>query len=258
MNPDFSDPVLLLPLGVFGLVFGSFATALSYRLPRGESIAHGRSRCPACGHTLTAPDLVPVLSWMVQGGACRHCRTKISGRYPVIEAATMGLFVAAGVLVGDFQHLLLLLAMTPLIMALVVIDLEHQRLPNVLLILLAVLAVGWRWVGDQALVAGLLTAGAAGIVGLGLDAAFKAVTGKGALGMGDTKLFALAGLALPLGPFLLFGVLSGLFGVLFGGLWLWRFRTSRFPFSPAILTAFWLCLTLGDPMLRQLVFIQSG
>ena len=251
------EPALLVPLGAFGLVFGSFVTALSYRLPRGESIARGRSRCTACGHTLTAPDLVPVISWMIQGGACRHCRAKVSWRYPAIEAVTMALFIAAGLLARDVGHLILLLAATPPMVALAVIDLEHRRLPDSLVITLALLALALRWTGDGALLTGLTTAAVVGALGVALDSAFRALTQKPGLGMGDTKLFAVAGLALPLGPFLLFLAAAGGFGVLFGGVWRRRTGSGQFPFAPAILTALWLSLAAGDTLFQQLVTLYS-
>ncbi|MSO72866.1 MAG: prepilin peptidase [Rhodospirillaceae bacterium] len=253
-----AGPSLLVPLGALGLVFGSFVTALSYRLPRGESITRGRSRCPACGHVLTIPDLVPVLSWVVQGGACRHCRAKVSWRYPAIEAVTMALFIAAGLSVDDLTHLVLLLAMTPAMVALAVIDLEYQRLPNSLSILLAALALAWRWQGDGDILAGLTAAAAVGVVGVLLDVGFRKLAGRPGLGMGDTKPFALAGLALPLGAFLLFLTIAGVLGVIYGRVWRWRLRISHFPYAPAILAAFWLCLVAGEPLLQRLVSLRIG
>lgn len=249
---------MFVPLAAFGLVFGSFSTALSYRLPRGESIAHGRSRCPSCGHTLTAPDLVPVLSWVAHRGACRHCAAGISWRYPAIELVTMLLFVAAGVVTRDLTHLLLLLAMTPVMVTLAVIDLENQRLPDVLVLPLAGLAFAWRWAGDGDFLGGLTTAVVVVVLGVMLNAAYKARTGKTGLGMGDTKLFALAGVALPVGPFLVFGALAAFFGVVFGLVWLWRRGSSQFPFAPVILGAYWACLAAGEIILQRLVILRTG
>lgn len=83
----------------FGLIIGSFATALVYRLPRGLDWVSARSRCPSCGHVLGVPDLVPVFSWLFLRGRCRHCGTKIPARYPLIElsfglaAAALGAFL---------------------------------------------------------------------------------------------------------------------------------------------------------------------
>ena len=260
MLPAPSDATTLIPLAAFGLVFGSFVTALSYRLPRGESIAHGRSRCPACGQTLTAADLVPVLSWVAHRGACRHCGSKISWRYPAIELASAGLFVAAGLCAADFLHLVLLVAMVPVMMTLAVIDVEHRRVPNILVLILAVLALAWRWNGDQAVLTGVATAAAAGFAGMILEAGYKRLTGKTGLGMGDTKLAAVAGVALAVGPFLLFLTVAGVLGLILGGIW--RVIMPRphdtFPFAPAILMAYGLSLAVGDTILQRLVIFLSG
>ena len=70
---------------LLGAIFGSAVTALSWRLPRGESWAEGRSRCPSCGHTLGPLELVPVLSWALSRGRCRHCGARVSIRYPLID-----------------------------------------------------------------------------------------------------------------------------------------------------------------------------
>ena len=77
--------VIGLTLAALGAIFGSGVTALSWRLPRGESWARGRSRCPACGHVLGPLELVPVLSWVASRGRCRFCRAHVSVRYPLIE-----------------------------------------------------------------------------------------------------------------------------------------------------------------------------
>lgn len=254
----FSDPLMLLPLAAFGLIFGSFVTALSYRLPRGESVAHGRSRCGACGHTLAARDLVPVLSWIAHGGACRYCGTKVSWRYPAIEVMTMTLFVATGFIVREPLHLLLLLAATPVMVALAVIDLEHRRLPNGLVAALAVLAVIWRAVNDGGVLAGFAAAAAVLVVGVALNAAYQALKGKSGLGMGDTKLFAVAGMALAMGPFLLCVTLAGVSGVVFGAIWRARTDSMQFPFGPAILAALWVCLAAGEQLLQRLTLLFAN
>jgi len=92
---DMASKVILAP-GIFilGLCLGSFATMLSWRVPRGRSIIAPPSACPSCGTRLTGADLVPVLSWAAQGGRCRHCKTKVPARYPLIELSTGGLCLA--------------------------------------------------------------------------------------------------------------------------------------------------------------------
>ena len=87
-------------LSCAGLALGSFATVVAHRVPRGESIVSGRSRCPGCGATIAAYDNVPVLSWLLLRGRCRHCGERISVRYPLTELAMAALFAATVLILG--------------------------------------------------------------------------------------------------------------------------------------------------------------
>lgn len=245
--------VLALPAAAVGLVMGSFVTALSYRQPRAQSVAHGRSKCPACGHTLGAADLVPVVSWLVQKGACRYCKAPISARYPAIEFVTMILFVGAAFAAADALHLALLLAMTVVMVALAVVDLEQQRLPNAFLFALLLLSLAWRWYGDRDLFAGARAAAAVFAIAVMLNAGFRMITGRIGLGMGDAKLLATATLALPLGPALLFLTAGGVLGLGWGLAWRWRSAAAEFPFGPAILASYWMALMVGPRVFDGLV-----
>lgn len=241
-----------------GLVFGSFVTALSYRLPRGESIANGRSRCPSCGRTLTIRDLVPLISWIFHRGACRQCGARVSWRYPAIELTTAALFVLAAVFVRDAVQLGVLLLMTPVFVALAIIDLEYERLPNSLIVALALAATAWRWTEDGNVLLGLGVAALALGFGILIDAAYRARKDQNGLGLGDAKLLAVGGLALPLEPFLLFLSMAGLLGVVFGFVWQRATRKHGFPFGPAILSSFWICLVGGTAILHSLVSLLFG
>src|SRR5436305_15249025 len=84
----------------FGLIIGSFLNVVAYRLPRGESLVHPRSRCTGCGEEVRPYDNVPVLSWLLLRGRCRHCGEGISARYPLIELLTGVLFAAVVVVNG--------------------------------------------------------------------------------------------------------------------------------------------------------------
>ncbi len=79
---------------VFGLLIGSFLNVVIHRLPRGESIVRPRSRCPSCQRQIAATDNIPVLSYLLLRGRCRHCQAAISPRYPLIELATALVFAA--------------------------------------------------------------------------------------------------------------------------------------------------------------------
>lgn len=244
--------VLAIPAAAVGLVMGSFVTALSYRQPRAQSVAHGRSKCPGCGHTLQAVDLVPVVSWILQKGACRYCEAPISWRYPAIELVIMVLFAVAAMTVTDGARLALLLAMTVVMVALAVVDLEQQRLPNGFLLALLLLSLAWRWSSDRDLAAGAVTAAAVFAIGVMLNAGFRSVTGRIGLGLGDAKLLAIATLALPLGPALVFLTASGVLGLGWGLVWR-RSGANAFPFGPAILASYWASLMAGPESFERLV-----
>lgn len=81
---------------VVGLAIGSFLNVVVYRVPRGLSIVHPGSFCPVCARPVRAVDNVPVVSWVLLGGRCRHCGHRISVRYPFVELATSVLFAATG------------------------------------------------------------------------------------------------------------------------------------------------------------------
>jgi leader peptidase (prepilin peptidase) / N-methyltransferase len=86
----------LFLLAVLGLIVGSFLGLLALRVPRGEPVVVARSACPHCGHRLTAIELLPVASWIVQRRRCTVCGTRLSAFYPVVELAAAAIAVAAG------------------------------------------------------------------------------------------------------------------------------------------------------------------
>lgn len=92
---------------IVGLVLGSFSTMLSYRLPRKLSIIKPPSQCPSCSHKLEPRDLVPIFSWLINRGKCRHCQANIGLRYLFIELITT-LAVMDTFLLFDFGFSLLL------------------------------------------------------------------------------------------------------------------------------------------------------
>lgn len=114
---------------LLGLIFGSFATMAAHRIPLRASL-NGRSKCPACGHTITAGENIPVLSYLMQRGRCRHCGAGISMRYPLIEILTAVLFVLAALRFGPSLRAGIYAAFFWVLVMLSVIDLEHRLLPD--------------------------------------------------------------------------------------------------------------------------------
>ena len=89
--------LLIVYCALFGLVVGSFLNVVIYRVPRKESVVSPRSACPNCGEPIASKDNVPIFSWLLLRGRCRKCRVPISVRYPLIEAATAGLFAGLAI-----------------------------------------------------------------------------------------------------------------------------------------------------------------
>jgi leader peptidase (prepilin peptidase)/N-methyltransferase len=162
-----------------------------------------RSKCPHCGHTLSALDNIPVVSYIVLRGRCRHCGARISPRYPLIELATGILFAGAAAKFGNSLETALFAGFFWVLVVLTVIDLEHKLLPN--RIVYPAFVAGWIGLALVALVDGepdrLLDA-ALGAVAFGGFFFLLAFIYPAGMGGGDVKL------AFVLGTFL--GYLGGL------------------------------------------------
>ena len=116
--------------GVFGAVIGSFLNVVIHRVPHEESIVFPNSRCPSCGGAIAFYDNIPVVSWVILGAKCRHCKERISIRYPAVELLTAALFVGVAWHAGLSAALPFDLIFASAILALVFIDAEHMILPN--------------------------------------------------------------------------------------------------------------------------------
>lgn len=143
-----TDASTLLLAALIGLIFGSFVTALSYRLPRGIGISTGRSKCMSCGTTLGPTDLVPVLSWVVSRGRCRSCGASVSARYPAIELITMAACVSAALVAPVGPLLFVLMMLAPSLVASAAVATEHGRVPVSLGVASAVLIGAWAWMAS--------------------------------------------------------------------------------------------------------------
>jgi leader peptidase (prepilin peptidase)/N-methyltransferase len=123
-------PFFYVVVGVLGAILGSFLNVVIHRIPREESIVFPNSRCPACGAAIAFYDNVPVLSYLMLGGRCRSCKTRISARYPAVEALTAALWVLVAWRDGPTLALPFDLIFVTAITALIFIDAEHMILPN--------------------------------------------------------------------------------------------------------------------------------
>jgi leader peptidase (prepilin peptidase) / N-methyltransferase len=199
--------MLLALFAPLGLVIGSFLNVVAYRLPRGESIVKPRSRCTSCGTEVRALDNIPLVSWLVLRGRCRHCRAQISARYPVVELVTGVVFALVAVSRGLHPELLVDLPFAAMLIAVADIDLEHRIVPNRILAPMAVWAVAASALVRPGKLPELLIAGAGAFTLLLL----AALAYPGGMGMGDVKLAGVMGLCLglPVAPALLIAFFAG-------------------------------------------------
>lgn len=235
---------------ILGLIFGSFGTLVSYRLAHKQPIVFTRSKCLHCGYLLKVWNLIPVFSWIIQGGKCSSCHKKISLRYPLIELSFVLSFLAVYFALGQnldaktFVHF----AIAATLIIMIVTDLEEYFIPDVLqyvltilVTILIILQTGLETVGSHAPAAFIYL-----FSGIGLWLFFRYAAGIDALGIDDLKFFFIAGFALGTKNFLPFMILSGVFGVIFGTLWQKIKKDETFPFAPAICFALFICLLFAD------------
>jgi leader peptidase (prepilin peptidase)/N-methyltransferase len=186
-----------------------------YRLPRGESVVTPRSHCPACGKLIAGYDNIPLLSYLILGGRCRHCRTRFSPRYFFIELATGLLFVACVMVYGPTLEFARQATFGSLLLVLFFTDWQHRILPDRInfpgmaigLLFSVIVPVGdgtglWlaRLIGMPALptpVVSLLDALLGAAVGSGflysIGEIWKRLRSVEAMGLGDVKMMAMAG-----------------------------------------------------------------
>ena len=98
---------IYLSFFILGLVFGSFFNVVGLRIPEGKSVISPRSSCSNCGNYLSAKELIPIFSFLIQKGKCRSCGILISKMYILIELLTGSLFVLALYEVGFHKHLII-------------------------------------------------------------------------------------------------------------------------------------------------------
>ena len=266
-------PAFVFSCLVLGLLIGSFLNVVIYRLPkmmqrdwreqareilelpaepRGETfnLVLPNSKCPHCNHEIRPWENIPVISYLFLRGKCSNCKTPISKRYPLVELSC-GLFsayVAWHFGFGWQAGGMLLLTWGLLAMSL--IDADHQLLPDVLVLPLLWLGLIANYFGLYTSLEDALWGAIAGYLSLwSVYWLFKLVTGKEGMGFGDFKLLAMLGAwggwqVLPLTI-----LLSSLVGAVLGLLVL-RLRNAEtstpIPFGPYLAVAGWIALLWGD------------
>jgi len=275
-----SNPVaFIITATILGLLVGSFLNVVIHRLPlmmerswRNQchellgappteqgtetpfNLVTPRSRCPHCGHAITAMENIPVVSYLFLKGRCAGCGKPISARYPLVELATG---VLSGITAWHFGFgwaAGAALVLTWALVALSVIDFDHQLLPDDI-------TLPFLWIGLLLNLGDLFTDSTSSVIGAmagylslwSIYMLFKIVTGKEGMGYGDFKLLAMLGAWLGWQALPVIIVLSSMVGAVLGiGLILFRGRDKNIPipFGPYLAAAGWLALLWGHDIIN--------
>jgi leader peptidase (prepilin peptidase)/N-methyltransferase len=267
-----ADPfVFSVFCGLLGLIVGSFLNVVIHRLPlmmerewqsqcaelRGEaapahellSLARPRSRCPSCGHAISALENIPVLSWLVLRGRCSACKAPISMRYPLTEALTGLLTLYAALHFGPGWQAAGAILVIWCLVALTFIDFDTQLLPDSITLPLIWAGLLFNLSGTFTDLHSSVIGAMAGYLSLWLVYwAFKVSTGKEGMGYGDFKLLSALGAWLGWQLLPLIILLSSLVGAIVGILLIVlakRGRSVPIPFGPYLAAAGLLALFWG-------------
>ena len=240
---------LYLLVFVFGLVIGSFLNVVIYRVPNNISISKGRSYCPKCNHKIQNRDLIPVLSYLILGGKCRHCKGKISLRYPMIELATGVLALVIVLFKGIFLEALILFAIGAILLAITLIDWDTMTIPNSLIIALVPLAVILAWVTGDWNIWGRIIGALVISVPMYISLYFI----EESFGGGDIKLFAALGFLLGWEKILLTLIIASVIAAIIGISMTKSKKESikgkHIPFGPYICFGAMVAILFGDAIL---------
>ena len=236
---------------LLGACMGSFLNCMAWRIVHGESVLHGRSHCDACGHVLSARDLIPVVSYLCGGGKCRHCGAKLSRRHVIGEAVSALVFVSL-----LLQYDISLQTLEAWILACVLLacsfaDLEGYIIPDRFIMVGIVLFIASEFFCADPLTRAIDGAlGGFAVVGVLLLFVLwmEKRMGREAMGGGDLKLLFLTGLFFGWLANLLCLVLACVIGIVFA---LVRRSGGReeIPWGPSIALAAWITALAGEPVL---------
>lgn len=266
-------------VALFGLLVGSFLNVVAYRLPimmqlrwREEcdelmgseapdvpspfNLSVPRSACPKCGHQITAAENIPVISYLLQGGKCRGCSTRISVQYPAVELLTGIVSIVVAMKFGFTWQCLFALILCWTLIALAMIDLKTQLLPDDL-----TLPLLWLGIIVNIPEHGLFTDLKSSVIGAVAGylilwivfQVFKLITGKEGMGYGDFKLLGALGAWMGWQVLPMIILLSSLVGTVVGialALAKRKAEGAPIPFGPFLAAAGFIALIWGEQLTR--------
>lgn len=269
-----SSTFFIASIFILGLLVGSFLNVVIHRLPLmmqrewsqqchdligsdtpemdGLTLSKPRSRCPHCGHAITALENIPVISYLVLKGRCKECKAPISKRYPLIELFTAVISAVVAWHFGFGVAVVSALLLSWALLALTFIDVDHQLLPDSITLPLLWLGLIFNLFGTFTDINSAVVGAIAGYLALWLVYhGFRLATGKEGMGYGDFKLLAALGAWMGWQALPMIILLSSLVGALVGIsliLLKQQHRDIPIPFGPYLAAAGWLALIWGESL----------
>ena len=235
---------------VLGSIFGSFLNVVIIRLPKNETIVHGRSHCIHCEHELGALELIPILSYIGLNGKCRVCKSPISMRYPLIETLTAILFALSYLRFGFTVELIIALLLNMLLVTISIIDFDTYEIYDRFQIMLLILSLSTLFISKLSYWEHFI-----GFFIISVPLYLIAVLTDG-IGGGDIKLMAIAGLMLGYQSTLVAFFVGTLIGSIYA-IYLLRFksasRKSQLAFGPFLCLGIFIAFHYGPQIINAYI-----
>lgn len=224
----------LIIMFILGMVFGSFFNVVGYRLPKGESIIMPPSHCTNCNHRLKWYELIPVFSFIIQGGKCRKCKKKISLFYPIFEICCGVLFALAFFFFEFDLKIIIALTFISMLIIIVVSDYHYMIIPDEVLLFFGILLaieIGSIY-GINELLYSLGSGFLAFLTMFGIKLLGDFMFKKESMGGGDIKMMFIFGMVLSFGPAILSIFLASIIGLPISLLIIKKCKNHEIPFGP--------------------------
>ncbi len=240
------NTLYLILFFIFGLIIGSFCNVVAFRRSKNESIIYPRSHCPNCNHTLSPIELIPVFSYLIQKGRCKHCKEKISVFYPINEILTAVLFMISYYVLGFSWNLVLAIVLSTFFVIVVVTDLNYYIIPDEItifysIVILIINAFRFGTTSYKYLIYGLIMFLFMYLLMKIGNLLFK----QESLGGGDIKLLFALGLTQPLITSFFAIALACFIALPISGYFYFKKKDKIIPFGPFLIIAFLILLLLN-------------
>ncbi len=238
-------PIYIMTL-LLGLCVGSFLNVLIYRIPLEQEFVKTPSHCMSCGHPLKWYELIPVFSWVAQGGKCRSCGVRLSAQYPIVEALNGSMWLLTAVLFkGDWLTVALYCGLFSMLLVLSVIDWRTYIIPNginLTIFVLGLVRLATDFANWPTYIIGMASVSLVFLL-------LHILTGGNGLGMGDVKLVAAAGLLLGWPKMILAVLVGSVSGAVIHSIRMKGGAGHKLAFGPYLAAGIWFSALVGQPLI---------